>query len=170
MAMADATDDGHQSALRKRIRHRELRLCLECQSAIWHACHTIAAAWQFTGYVMALYLAGLRGISNELREAAAIDGAGTWATYRHRDHPVADAGHLYGARADGHELDSRVRPGHDAAADPHSPRIRWASICSRQPSANIASRMGATIGFFMIFLSTFLVVPYLRSMRQEVER
>ncbi len=44
---------------------------------------TIAAAWQFTGYVMALYLAGLRGISNELREAAAIDGAGTWATYRY---------------------------------------------------------------------------------------
>lgn len=34
---------------------------------------TIAAAWQFTGYVMALYLAGLRGIPVELREAAAID-------------------------------------------------------------------------------------------------
>jgi glucose/mannose transport system permease protein len=44
---------------------------------------TIAAAWQMTGYIMALYLAGLRGISHELREAAAIDGAGTFATYRY---------------------------------------------------------------------------------------
>ena len=44
---------------------------------------TIAAAWQFTGYVMALYLAGLRGIPAKLREAAAIDGAGTWRTYRY---------------------------------------------------------------------------------------
>ena len=49
---------------------------------------TIAAAWQFTGYVMALYLAGLRGIPNELREAAAIDGSGTWATYRYVYHPA----------------------------------------------------------------------------------
>jgi raffinose/stachyose/melibiose transport system permease protein len=30
--------------------------------------------------------------------------------------------------------------------------------------------MGATIGFFMIFLSIFLVVPYLRSMEFEAER
>jgi ABC-type sugar transport system permease subunit len=30
--------------------------------------------------------------------------------------------------------------------------------------------LGATIGAFMIILSAFLVVPYLRSMRQEVER
>ena len=30
--------------------------------------------------------------------------------------------------------------------------------------------LGAALGFFMIFLSLFLVVPYLRSMRGEVER
>ncbi len=44
---------------------------------------TIATSWQFTGYVMALYLAGLRGIPQELKEAASIDGAGTYATYRY---------------------------------------------------------------------------------------
>ena len=43
---------------------------------------SIAASWQFSGYVMALYLAGLRGISHELHEAAAIDGANTWQLYR----------------------------------------------------------------------------------------
>ena len=35
----------------------------------------IAAIWQFSGYTMALYIAGLRGIPLELREAASIDGA-----------------------------------------------------------------------------------------------
>jgi len=30
--------------------------------------------------------------------------------------------------------------------------------------------MGATVGFFMIFLSLFLVVPYLRSIQFEAER
>ena len=34
----------------------------------------IAATWQMSGYVMALYLAGLRGIGSELHEAARIDG------------------------------------------------------------------------------------------------
>ena len=34
-----------------------------------------AAAWQMSGYTMAMYLAGLRGIPDELREAARVDGA-----------------------------------------------------------------------------------------------
>ncbi|MFP3959110.1 MAG: carbohydrate ABC transporter permease [Spirochaetaceae bacterium] len=35
----------------------------------------LAASWQFTGYTMAMYLAGLRGIPDELIESARIDGA-----------------------------------------------------------------------------------------------
>jgi glucose/mannose transport system permease protein len=35
----------------------------------------LAAAWQMSGYTMAIYLAGLRGIPDELREAARVDGA-----------------------------------------------------------------------------------------------
>ncbi|GAB4541183.1 MAG: sugar ABC transporter permease [Anaerolineae bacterium] len=35
----------------------------------------LAAAWQMSGYTMAMYLAGLRGIPDELREAARVDGA-----------------------------------------------------------------------------------------------
>jgi len=35
----------------------------------------LAAVWQMSGYTMALYLAGLRGIPGELREAARVDGA-----------------------------------------------------------------------------------------------
>ena len=43
----------------------------------------IAAVWQFSGYTMALYLAGMRGIPVELREAAAIDGANRFQTFRY---------------------------------------------------------------------------------------
>lgn len=35
----------------------------------------LAAAWQFTGYIMAMFLAGIRGIPDELIEAARMDGA-----------------------------------------------------------------------------------------------
>ena len=41
-----------------------------------------AAAWQGAGFVMALVLAGLRSVDNDLLRAAQIDGAGAWRTYR----------------------------------------------------------------------------------------
>lgn len=43
----------------------------------------IAAVWQLSGYTMALYLAGLRGVSEDLREAARADGANEFEVYRH---------------------------------------------------------------------------------------
>ncbi len=43
----------------------------------------IAATWQMSGYVMAMYLAGLRGIPEDLREAARVDGATEIEVYRH---------------------------------------------------------------------------------------
>lgn len=42
----------------------------------------LAAVWQMSGYTMALYLAGLRGIPEELREAARSDGASEWQLHR----------------------------------------------------------------------------------------
>src|SRR5205085_6079135 len=35
-----------------------------------------------SGYIMAMYLAGLRGISDEIREAARVDGATEWQIFR----------------------------------------------------------------------------------------
>lgn len=42
----------------------------------------IAAVWQMTGFSVAMYLAGLRGIDDELKEAARIDGATEFQIYR----------------------------------------------------------------------------------------
>lgn len=48
----------------------------------------IAAAWQMIGYCMAMYLAGLRGVPEELREAARVDGASEVGIYRHIILPI----------------------------------------------------------------------------------
>ncbi|WP_321499745.1 sugar ABC transporter permease [Breoghania sp.] len=41
----------------------------------------IAGVWQSSGYAMALFLAGLRSVDDDILKAAAIDGAGPWRTY-----------------------------------------------------------------------------------------
>jgi glucose/mannose transport system permease protein len=47
------------------------------------AAMAIPAIWALSGYVMALYLAGFRGVPEELREAARMDGASEYRVYRH---------------------------------------------------------------------------------------
>ncbi|HEV7648524.1 MAG TPA: sugar ABC transporter permease [Actinophytocola sp.] len=42
----------------------------------------LVEAWQYAGYFMMIYLAGLQSIPGELYEAAALDGAGAWSRFR----------------------------------------------------------------------------------------
>jgi glucose/mannose transport system permease protein len=44
-------------------------------------CVVIAAVWQTAGFVMAMFLAGLRGVDAEQVNAARVDGARTWQIY-----------------------------------------------------------------------------------------
>lgn len=46
---------------------------------IWAA--MVAATWRHAGYVMILYLAGLKGVDASLKEAAALDGANAVQTF-----------------------------------------------------------------------------------------
>lgn len=48
----------------------------------------IATSWRHVGYVMLLYLAGLKGVDPALKEAAMIDGAGERRTFFHVIFPV----------------------------------------------------------------------------------
>ena len=48
---------------------------------LWAA--LVAASWSHVGYIMVLYLAGLKSVDPSLREAAAIDGANSVQTYTH---------------------------------------------------------------------------------------
>ncbi|MET0236792.1 MAG: sugar ABC transporter permease [Kibdelosporangium sp.] len=48
----------------------------------------VAAGWKHTGYVMLLYLAGLKSFDPSLREAAALDGATAWQSFWRVTFPV----------------------------------------------------------------------------------
>ena len=59
----------------------EFRWLVESDMAIYTI--VIAAVWQSSGFVMALFLAGLRGVDDNLTKAAKIDGASTFRLYWH---------------------------------------------------------------------------------------
>ncbi|MHB8063365.1 MAG: carbohydrate ABC transporter permease [Ruminiclostridium sp.] len=45
------------------------------------------SVWQYVGYCMVIYLAGLKGIQKEIIEAAKVDGANDWHMFRHIEFP-----------------------------------------------------------------------------------
>ena len=71
----------------------------------------LAAIWQMSGFVMALYLAGLRGVSDELREAGRMDGASEISIYRRIVIPLLRPDHGQRHRPAGLRLAQDVRPG-----------------------------------------------------------
>jgi raffinose/stachyose/melibiose transport system permease protein len=48
----------------------------------------VVVTWKYFGFHMILYLAGLQQIPRELEEAAALDGATKWKTFRHVTLPL----------------------------------------------------------------------------------
>jgi multiple sugar transport system permease protein len=94
----------------------------------------VATGWQHAGYIMLLYLAGLKSVDPALREAAAVDGANQVQTFFQvssrlaADQPHRAGGHLHqrAARFDivwivnkGERTRDHRRPGH--------PEHRWRS-------------------------------------------
>jgi multiple sugar transport system permease protein/alpha-1,4-digalacturonate transport system permease protein len=51
--------------------------------------------WGRTGYNMVIYLAALQGISAEYYEAARIDGASAWQSFRHITMPLLSPTHMF---------------------------------------------------------------------------
>lgn len=54
--------------------------------ALWSVAAMVV--WQYAGYSMVIFLAGLQGVPAELHEAARIDGAGTWQRFRYVTWPM----------------------------------------------------------------------------------
>jgi multiple sugar transport system permease protein len=48
----------------------------------------IVSSWKTMGFSILIYVAGLRAIPNEYREAAVVDGAGPWARFWHVTLPL----------------------------------------------------------------------------------
>jgi raffinose/stachyose/melibiose transport system permease protein len=54
--------------------------------ALWSVAGMVV--WQYAGYSMVIFLAGLEGVPKELHEAAMIDGAGTFQRFRYVTWPL----------------------------------------------------------------------------------
>lgn len=131
---------------------------------------TIAASWQMSGYVMALYLAALRGIPAELREAAAIDGAGTVALYRFVIIPLMTPVTytvlviLGGIAIRLFDMTSSMTSSGPAFADDTPAFFMFQTTFQ----SNHFSQ-GAAIAVVMLILAGLLTIPYLISTGREVE-
>jgi len=55
----------------------------------------VMTIWGWTGFAVVIYLAALQGIPRDLTEAAAIDGAGRWATFRRITLPLLSPASLF---------------------------------------------------------------------------
>jgi multiple sugar transport system permease protein len=55
----------------------------------------VMTIWGWTGFAVVIYLAALQGIPKTLLEAAAIDGAGRWATFRRVTLPLLSPASLF---------------------------------------------------------------------------
>ncbi|MBI4769326.1 MAG: sugar ABC transporter permease [Chloroflexi bacterium] len=125
-----------------------------------------------SGYTMALYLAGLRGIPDELREAGRVDGASEWQVFRHITLPLLQPVTLSAIIILGHislkifDLSSSMTgPGAGFSTD--VPAYYLFDTVFR---GNHFAR-GAAIAILLLLMVSVLVVPYLiYSYRTEVER
>jgi glucose/mannose transport system permease protein len=136
----------------------------------WGMVYTIIpAVWQLSGFTMALYLGGIRSISEDIREAARVDGASEFQIYRHVILPMLQPVTLSAVIILGHMslkiFDLIVALGHkDLRLD--VPGIyMWTTTFD---GTNYAQ--GAAIGILMLVSVAVLVVPYLiQNMRTETE-
>jgi glucose/mannose transport system permease protein len=132
----------------------------------------LAATWQMSGYVMALYLAGLRGIPHDLREAARVDGASEWQLFQRVILPLLRPITLSAIIILGHislkifDLTSSMTGPGPAFADDVPALFMFNTTFQGNHFAQ-----GAAIGILMLIGISVLVVPYLvYSQRTETER
>jgi glucose/mannose transport system permease protein len=129
----------------------------------------IPAVWQLSGFTMALYLGGIRSISDDLREAARVDGANEFEIYRYIVLPMLQPVTLSAVIILGHMslkiFDLIVALGHQDIRLDVPGIYMWRTTFD---GTNYAQ--GAAIGVLMLVSVAILVVPYLvQNMRTETE-
>ncbi|WP_285773908.1 sugar ABC transporter permease [Microtetraspora sp. NBRC 13810] len=131
------------------------------------AAMAIPAVWQMSGYVMALFLAGFRGVPDELREAARVDGASEWKVYRHIVLPLLRPVTLSALIILGHislkVFDLIVAVAGTQVVTDVPAVFMWVAVFDSHDPAK-----GATIAAYIVLSVTVFVVPYLIwSVRRE---
>ncbi|MEN3534571.1 sugar ABC transporter permease [Microbispora sp. ZYX-F-249] len=124
------------------------------------AAMAIPAVWQMSGYIMALFLAGFRGVPEELREAARVDGCGEWGVYRHVVLPMLRPVTLSALIILGHislkVFDLVVAVSGKQIITDVPATYMWTAVYDSHDPAK-----GATIASYIVLSVVVFVVPYL---------
>jgi glucose/mannose transport system permease protein len=133
----------------------------------WHttpkwgmAAIALAAIWQMSGYTMALYLAGLRAIPHELKEAARIDGANEIQIYRHIMIPLLSPVTLSALIILGH-MSLKVFDLIVAIAGKQLQLDVPAIYMWQATFDGLFYARGAAIGIFLLISVAILIIPYM---------
>ncbi|MFF0265781.1 carbohydrate ABC transporter permease [Kribbella sp. NPDC004536] len=138
----------------------------------WTTMASIAlpAVWQMSGYIMALFLAGFRGIPPELREAARVDGASEFKLYRHVLFPQLSPIALSALIILGH-ISLKLFDLIYAITGPNQFRTEVPAILMWNTLLRSDMAKAAAIGIVMLAVVAVLVIPYLAwTVRQENEQ
>lgn len=130
-----------------------------------------AAIWRQVGYVMILYLAGLKNLDPSLIEAGRVDGATGWKLFRHIIFPLLGPvttvvfviSVIDSLRA--FDLVSIMTRGGPAGATNVLANFMYIEAFN-----NYKMGYGASIAVMLFTLSLFIIIPYLyRTIRTELE-
>lgn len=121
----------------------------------------LAAIWQMSGYTMALYLAGLRAIPAELKEAAQIDGATSLQIYRYIMLPLLSPVTLSALIILGH-MSLKVFDLIVAIAGKQLPLDVPAIYMWQITFDGLFYGKGAAIGIILLISVAILIIPYIR--------
>ena len=120
----------------------------------------LPAVWQLAGYVMALFLAGFRGIPEELREAARVDGASEWQLYRHIIFPQLSAVALSAIIIIGHmamkSFDLIMAVTDQRTYSTKVPAIDMYNYMTSGDYSNAAA-----VGTILLIIVAIVIIPYL---------
>lgn len=143
----------------------------------WHTTPTwgmaaiaLAAIWQMSGYTMAMYLAGLRAIPGELREAAQIDGASEFQIYRYIMLPLLSPVTLSALIILGH-MSLKVFDLIVAIAGKQLPLDVPAIYMWQTTFDGLFYGRGAAISILLLISVAILIVPYIwHTLKTETEQ
>lgn len=131
----------------------------------------IAGVWQASGFIMAMFLAGLRGIDNEIIKAAEIDGASTFAIYRRIIIPMLRPAFLSAVIVLAHmaiksyDLVIALTGGGPGNATELPSTFMYSYTFTRSEMA-----VGSASAIMMLMGITAIIVPYLYSELRERKR
>ena len=128
----------------------------------------IAAVWQVTGFVMVIFIAGLRAIPHSTIESAVVDGASTFRLYTRVIIPQLNASFLSVFVILGHmaiksyDLVIALTGGGPGRSSSLPSTFMYSYTFTRNEMG-----VGAASAVFMLFIIAIVIIPYIRHQFKE---